>query len=72
MMLLSENKEIIFKSLIVIGSISLSIGLGNYIYDYYKELKEKKVYYNQKLKKSQEDFYNNIENIENIENNENK
>jgi hypothetical protein len=71
-MLLSENKEIIFKSLIVIGSISLSIGLGNYIYDYYKELKEKKVYYNQKLKKSQEDFYNNIENIENIENNENK
>ncbi len=67
---LSENKEIIYKTLIILGSLSLSVGIGNYMYNYYKKLKLYQEDYNQKLKLCLEDFNKNIENNENNKNNE--
>jgi hypothetical protein len=37
MMLLTENKEIIYKTFFITGSLALFIGLGNYAYGYYKK-----------------------------------
>ena len=54
-----ETRETIYKTLIIIGSLSLTIGVGNLMYNYYKNFK--------KSKKSE-----NNENDENNENNENK
>lgn len=34
---LTENKEIIYKTFFVTGSLALFIGLGNYAYVYYKK-----------------------------------
>ena len=64
-MMLLENKEIIYKTLIVIGSISLSIGVGNYLYNYYKNVKK----YNDGLKKYNE---NNEDKNNEDKNNEDK
>jgi hypothetical protein len=70
MMMLSENKEIIYKSLIIIGGISLSIGLGNHLYNYYKILKKNQEDYKKKLLECQKDFAKNNEINEINENNE--
>jgi len=37
-----ETKEAIYKTLIIIGSLSLTIGATNFIYNYYKNLKKSK------------------------------
>ena len=37
MLWLTENKEIIYKTFFVTGSLALFIGLGNYAYIYYKK-----------------------------------
>jgi len=37
MLWLTENKEIIYKTFFVTGSLALFIGLGNYAYVFYKK-----------------------------------
>ncbi len=36
-MWLTENKEIIYKTFFITGSVALFAGLGNYAYTYYKK-----------------------------------
>jgi hypothetical protein len=49
--MLSETKVTIYKTLIIIGSLSLTIGATNFMYNYYKNFKKSKNENNENNKK---------------------